>query len=185
MARGPRLFIDAPVSTPCRKSLESLQFAALDAGAPLCPHQAGKDVIPAPVSAGPMNHLALPTADPERGAQFYCDVLGFVRTSRPAFDFRGAWLLRPEVGVMIHLIHDEHFRSPENAAVNSRGNHFAMQVEDFDEAVRRLTDHGVQYVVRILPDYNYRQAFFHDPDGNVVELGEWPSPNEMFRDLVS
>lgn len=132
-----------------------------------------------------MNHLALPTADPERGARFYCNVLGFVRTPRPGFSFRGAWLLRPEVGVMIHLIHDEHFRPPENAAVNSRGNHFAMQVADYDAAVRSLAEHGVRFVEHKLPDYGYRQAFFHDPDGNVVELGEWPSASEMFPELIS
>lgn len=143
----------------------------------------GFDVTPPPIETGPMNHLALPTADPERGARFYCDVLGFVRTPRPGFDFRGAWLLRLEVGVMIHLIHDQNFRPPENAPINSRGNHFAMQVADFDEALRRLAEHGVQYVVRVLPDYGYRQAFFHDPDGNVVELGEWPTPREMFSEL--
>ena len=35
-------------------------------------------------------------------------------------------------------------------------------------------------VERVLPDYGYRQAFFRDPDGNVLELGEWPPANEMF-----
>jgi hypothetical protein len=26
-------------------------------------------------------------------------------------------------------------------------------------------------------------VFFHDPDGNTLELGEWPSPDEMFLEL--
>lgn len=137
-------------------------------------------MTPPPIEIGALNHLALPTADPERGARFYCDVLGFVRTPRPGFDFRGAWLLRPEVGVMIHLIHDKEFRPAESAAINSRGNHLAIHVDDFDEALRRLAAHGVRFVERVLPDYGYRQVFFHDPDGNVVELGEWPSADVMF-----
>ena len=41
-------------------------------------------------------------------------------------------------------------------------------------------DHGLDYVERVLPDYGYRQIFFRDPDGNVLELGEWPPSNEMF-----
>ena len=44
----------------------------------------------------------------------------------------------------------------------------------------RLTAHGVEIVERVLPDYGYRQVFFRDPDGNVLELGEWPAVNEMF-----
>jgi catechol 2,3-dioxygenase-like lactoylglutathione lyase family enzyme len=58
-----------------------------------------------------------------------------------------------------------------------------MQVSDYDRAVELLSAHGVEYVERVLPDYNYRQVFFHDPDGNTLELGEWPSQDEMFPEL--
>ena len=51
---------------------------------------------------------------------------------RPAFSFRGAWLLKREVGVMIHLIHDAAFQPTTDKPINSRTNHLAMQVEDFD-----------------------------------------------------
>ena len=132
-----------------------------------------------------MNHLGLPTADPERGARFYCEVLGFIETPRPAFSFRGSWLLNRKVGVMIHLIHDEKFKPPDDQPINSRTNHFAMQVSDYDTAIQQLAAHGVSYVERVLPDYGYRQAFFHDPDGNVVELGEWPSPAKLFPELAT
>jgi catechol 2,3-dioxygenase-like lactoylglutathione lyase family enzyme len=60
-----------------------------------------------------------------------------------------------------------------------------MQVADYDRAVAQLREHGVSFVERVLPDYGYRQVFFHDPDQNVIELGEWPSPAEMFPDIVS
>ena len=138
---------------------------------------------PPPIATGPLNHVALPTADPERGARFYRDVLGFTETPRPAFSFRGAWLLKREVGVMIHLIHNEAFIPSERKPINSRTNHIAMQVCDYEAAVKLLAVHGVNYVEHVLPDYNYRQVFFHDPDGNTLELGEWPSPTEMFSKL--
>jgi glyoxylase I family protein len=141
--------------------------------------------MPPALQPGPLNHIALPTADPVRAARFYCDVLGFIETPRPAFSFRGAWLLRREVGVMIHLIHDEKFEPRANEPINSRTNHLAMQVSDYDQAVQQLAAHGVKYVERVLPDYRYRQVFFRDPDGNVLELGEWPSPVEMFPALTS
>jgi catechol 2,3-dioxygenase-like lactoylglutathione lyase family enzyme len=138
---------------------------------------------PPAIAVGRLNHVALPTADPERGAQFYCDVLGFTRTPRPSFSFRGAWLINRRVGVMVHLIHDESFRPRLDGPINSRTSHLAMQADDYGQAVERLAAHGVQYVERVLPDYNYRQVFFRDPDGNVLELGEWPSPDEMFPQI--
>jgi catechol 2,3-dioxygenase-like lactoylglutathione lyase family enzyme len=140
--------------------------------------------MPPAIATGRLNHVALPTADPARGVRFYRDVLGFVETPRPSFSFRGAWLLKREVAVMIHLIHDEAFQPSAEGAINSRTNHLAMQVNDYDCAVELLAAHGVAYVERVLPDYNYRQVFFHDPDGNTLELGEWPSPGEMFPDLI-
>jgi catechol 2,3-dioxygenase-like lactoylglutathione lyase family enzyme len=127
-----------------------------------------------------MNHVALPTADPVRTVRFYCDVLGFTETPRPSFSFRGSWLYRREVGVMIHLIHDAAFQPPADEPINTRKGHLAIRVDDYDLAITQLRDHGVEFVERILPDYGYRQVFFRDPDGNVLELGEWPPVNEMF-----
>jgi glyoxylase I family protein len=135
-----------------------------------------------PALPGLMNHVALPTADPERTARFYVDVLGFRETPRPAFSFRGSWLFRREVGVMIHLIHDDRFTPDLDAPINTRINHLAMRVDDYNAAVDRLREHGVEVLERVLPTYGYRQAFFRDPDGNVLELGEWPPANEMFEE---
>jgi glyoxylase I family protein len=139
--------------------------------------------MPPAIATGRLNHVALPTADPARGVRFYREVLGFVEMPRPSFSFRGAWLLKREVAVMIHLVHHESFQPSDSGAINSRTNHLAMQVSDYDRAVELLSAHGVEYVERVLPDYNYRQVFFHDPDGNTLELGEWPSQDEMFPEL--
>ncbi len=139
--------------------------------------------MPPAIATGRLNHVALPTADPARGVRFYREVLGFIETPRPSFSFRGAWLLKREVGVMIHLIYSEAFQPPAAPAINSRTNHLAMQVRDYDRAVELLASHGVAYVEHVLPDYGYRQVFFQDPDGNTLELGEWPSQDEMFPEL--
>ena len=136
--------------------------------------------MPPPLAIGHLNHVALPTANPERAAQFYCDVLGFRVTPRPSFSFRGAWLLHPCAGPMIHLIHDASFTPPAVPTINSRTNHLALHVDDYDAAVALLRQHGVELVEHVLPDYRYRQAFFRDPDGNVLEVGEWPSPDKLF-----
>ena len=146
----------------------------------LHPRDAAIAVKPAPLAPGLLNHIALPTADPVRGAKFYVEVLGFTETSRPSFNFRGAWLHRRDVGAMIHLIHDANIQPDLTAPINTRQGHVAIHIDDYDAAVAQLRAHGVEFVERVLPDYGYRQVFFRDPDGNVLELGEWPPVNEMF-----
>ena len=127
---------------------------------------------------GPLNHIGLPTADAARAARFYCEVLGFRETRRPAFSFDGRWLYREQVGPMIHLIHDDQHQAP-SGAINTRGTHVAMQCLDIDRAVQQLQQHNIEYVERVLPDHGYRQIFFRDPDGNVLELGEWPDVHRL------
>ena len=136
--------------------------------------------MPAPLSVGPLNHLALPTADLERANRFYCQVLGFEQTTRPSFSFSGSWLLNRSTGTMIHLIHDAKHDPRLNESINTRSSHIAMQTGDYDSSVKLLTNHEIEFVERVLPDYGYRQVFFRDPDGNVLELGEWPEPLAMF-----
>jgi len=142
-----------------------------------------------PLEPGHFNHIALPTCDAERGARFYCEVLGFRLVLRPSFSFDGRWLYRAEAGVMIHLIHDANHQ-PSTEPINTRWYHFAMQSSDVTRDLQMLADHGVETVERTLPDYKnrqtgehrqtgYRQVFFRDPDGNVLEIGEWPLVAEM------
>lgn len=128
-----------------------------------------------------MNHVALNSANPEESAKFYRDVLGFEITPRPPFSFRGAWLWHRDVGVMVHLIHDADHPTASDGPINTRHAHFAMQASDYDVATKQLIELGVEIVERVLPQYGYRQVFFRDPDGNVLELGEWPSPEEMLK----
>ena len=79
---------------------------------------------------------------------------------------------------MIHIIHDENHVSP-TGPINTRGSHFAMQCDDMDRVIEQLGEHGLEYVERVLPDHGYRQIFFNDPDGNIIELGEWPDVHEL------
>lgn len=135
-----------------------------------------------PLQVGPLNHIALPSAAPETASLFYCEVLGFEQTPRPSFSFRGSWLLSRATGLMIHLIHDAHFEPELTGPINTRSAHLAMQTADYDQTIQELKTHHIEFVERVLPDYGYRQVFFRDLDGNVLELGEWPAPEEMFSE---
>ncbi|MCA9231500.1 MAG: VOC family protein [Planctomycetales bacterium] len=130
------------------------------------------------LNPGPLNHFGLASVDLDRATRFYCDTLGFRVVRRPSFSFEGRWLYRAEVGPMIHLIYDAGHQPP-GGEINTRGNHFAMRCEDYDLTISLLKNLGVEFVERVLPDYGYRQVFFRDPDGHVVELGEWPDVHDM------
>jgi glyoxylase I family protein len=125
------------------------------------------------IPLGRMDHVALPTGDAARGERFYCDVLGFHTVPRPSFSFDGRWLVHDAVGVMLHLIHNEDL-AEKAGVINSMRGHFALGCADIDAAIGMLHEQGIEYIERRLPDYGYRQLFIQDPDGNVLELGEWP-----------
>ncbi len=131
-----------------------------------------------PLSPGQLNHIALPTLDPSLAEKFYVELLGFRVVPRPSFSFDGRWLYRERVGPMIHLIHVPTHQVPRGP-IRTLGSHFAIQCEDTDAVVDELTLRGIEFVERSLPDYGYRQIFFRDPDGNLIELGSWPDIHDM------
>lgn len=127
---------------------------------------------------GQFNHVTLPSVDLQRAEQFYVELLGFQVFPRPSFSFDGRWLYREEVGPMIHLNHNPEHQAP-TGPLYTRGAHFALQCSNLQEIVDQLKQRGIEYEVRTLPDYGYRQLFFRDPDGNLIELGEWPELETM------
>lgn len=91
---------------------------------------------------------------------FYVDRLGLhPRSDRPDFGFGGAWL--DAGGEQVHLI-----EAPPPA---DRGQHFALRVADLDATIDELRSAGLD-VSDASPVGRGRQAFLHDPAGNLVEL---------------
>lgn len=140
--------------------------------------------MPLPLPVARFNHATLNCRDTAESVGFYTRVLGFAPAPRPGFDFAGAWLYQPGLGMTLHLIEDRGF-DPPRGAISSRRSHLAFRVEDFDAAIERLAALGVESLQKRLPDLGYRQAFFLDPSGNVLEVGEWPDPDEMFARMAA
>ncbi|KAG8082819.1 hypothetical protein GUJ93_ZPchr0014g47260 [Zizania palustris] len=105
-----------------------------------------------------------------------CSAIELVK--RPAsLDFKGAWLHK--YGMGIHLLHrdgaagcidDIPTRPP--AAINPKGNHISFQCSDMALMKARLQAMDREFVVRRVWDGEtvVDQLFFHDPDGNVIEI---------------
>ena len=107
-----------------------------------------------------VHHVSINVDDTDVAVVFYTDVLGMtLRADRPDLGFNGAWL---DFGSQqLHLL--------ELTVPDDRGQHFAIHVEDIDAAVSFARSKGVE-VGDPTPIASSRQAFLHDPSGNLVEL---------------
>ncbi len=107
-----------------------------------------------------VHHVSLNVPDVDAGVAFYTRILGGVlREDRPDLGFDGAWI---DVGdQQVHLL--------MGAVPPDSGQHFAVQVDDLDAAIGELRATGV-VVSDSTSIGSGRQAFLHDPAGNLVEL---------------
>ena len=123
-------------------------------------------------------HVSIGARDLEESVRFYTNF--FAMEEVPAPDFSGPvrWL---RVGdLQLHLFHDE-----DPAPV---GHHFALDVDDFEEAFRKAAETGVRVesgnysTVRELPD-GAVQMYLRDPSGNLVEVN-WRDAKTLDRRLI-
>ena len=124
-----------------------------------------------------INHIARVTCDLEASTAFYRDVLGFRPIQRPDFGFPGAWLFN--YGVQIHLIAASGDPAIDGGDISIRAGHVAFHVANTDVVEELLKQHGIPYKTNYVADSNVTQLFFHDPDGNHIEIGSYPPVREL------
>ncbi len=127
--------------------------------------------MPTPLPIVAVNHVGITTRRVTESRTFYREVLGFRELSRPNFDFDGAWLYG--YGIMIHVIHNPKVVDGGNE-ISGRVQHLALTVNDLEGAEKLLNEHGIRYVKSEIKDRAIKQIFFHDPDGNTVEIAVYP-----------
>ena len=100
-----------------------------------------------------IHHVSICVADAEAGLAFYRDVLGL--TQLPRLDAGGQ---------QVHLMQSDEQRP--------RSDHFAIRVDDLDEAVADLKNQDVKVFTSVYIPGAGHQAFLHDPFGNFIELNQ-------------
>ena len=110
-------------------------------------------------------HVSIGARDLEESVRFYTDFFGMDEVPSPEFSGPVRWLRVG--GLQLHLFQDE---GPAPAR-----HHFALDVDDFEEAYREAREAGVQVAsgnystVRELPGGEV-QMYINDPSGNLVEI---------------
>ncbi|MEM7021280.1 MAG: VOC family protein [Pseudomonadota bacterium] len=113
-----------------------------------------------------LDHVNIHTADLAGTVDFYVDVIGLTEGARSTTIGRpGAWLYcagRP----LIHLNVIDQSHPPGTGAID----HVAFETEGYDAMTAKLSDRGLEFQTKELPDVKIRQIFVRDPNGVKLEL---------------
>ena len=115
-----------------------------------------------------LQHVALevPPDEVERCAAFW-ELVGFTRVEPPeSLAGRAVWVQRD--GTQIHLL------QADDAVAPPKG-HAAVVVDDYEDALGRLRDHGYEPEPRD-QHWGAPRAFVNHPGGHRVELMAAPPP---------
>ena len=118
-----------------------------------------------------VHHLNVVTQKLEETRRFYVDVLGLREGWRPPFSSIGYWFYVDDVPIV-------HIQQADGAVTSSHVsalNHVAFEVDELDELLARLSDHGIAYQELPIAGTPIRQAFFDDPNGVRLEFTYAPA----------
>jgi catechol-2,3-dioxygenase len=113
--------------------------------------------------------ISLWAEDVPTTAHFYRDIIGLHllphHGGRPHFEINGTYLTilkgRPV---------------PAQDPVPARFPILAFAIDNLEEAVERLRNHGVEMPWGIEQDNDSRWIMFHDPAGNLIEVAQFGQP---------
>ena len=121
-------------------------------------------------------HLGLRVADLDRSLAFYTGVGYEVVGEVPETGLGHLTMLKlpSDEFVTIELVHDTNGAPVDS---DTRLSHLVIQVESMDAALAELAARGIDVEAPTSPDGSddFRTTWIVDPDGNRIELVQWPS----------
>ena len=123
-----------------------------------------------------VDHIAITVSDMERSLGLYRDLLGFEVMGQMLLkegSFKIVYLQAGDARIELFEFADK--GSPVETGVPDEVlgfKHIGLTVEDVDEVASNLKAAGVHFTVdpKMASSGGIRLAFFHDPDGNLLEL---------------
>jgi len=124
-----------------------------------------------------MDHVAIATTDLNKVVDFYTSVLGFEKGERYEMGDRGMtiqFLKAP--GVQLELFgYSRKVEQADRTALQAGLVHLAIKVRKLDELRESLRKKGITFEGEPrVAMMGQRIVFLRDPDGNRIELSEWP-----------
>lgn len=107
--------------------------------------------------------VAYPVTDMARARAFYEGVLN-LKPNQPVKSDSQKWI-EYDIGAGTIGIGSSPQWLPSKDGVSA-----ALEVEDFDAAIRSLQDHNVQFIIGPMDLPTCRMATFRDPDGNKLTI---------------
>ena len=121
-------------------------------------------------------HFGLRVADLDRSLAFYAAVGYEVVGSVPGTPLGDLTMLKlpGDEFVTIELVHDP---APGGASSGTGLSHFVIKVESLDATISELAALGIGAEAPVSPDGSgeFRTTWVVDPDGNRIELVQWPA----------
>lgn len=118
-----------------------------------------------------LEHTAIASPNPGALAQWYVDNLEF----HINYTYDGNYFVKAKNGSMIEIIPSEGER-PSNKMKDPGIRHFAIEVDDFDQAAEILKSRNVEFITGPINNKGNRLVFFTDLDGNILHLISRPQP---------
>jgi catechol 2,3-dioxygenase len=131
-----------------------------------------------------LGHILLRVADIEQSKAFYTKTLGFEMVEEDP-EHGGVFMSLGEHGHTLDLFQAENPATIEPASPSRVGVHHIAFMVDSEAALKNayfaLEDQGIE-VVRAVDHVSQKSIYFHDPDGNRLEIYyELPNAQELFR----
>lgn len=114
--------------------------------------------------------VAIPVTDIKRARGFYEDVLG-LKTSKEMMS--GRWIEYAVGDDTLAIANVSDTWTPSD-----QGTGAAFEVEDFDDAIKRLKDRHVRFAAEPFETACCHMAVVQDPDGNKLMIHKLKSENE-------
>ena len=122
--------------------------------------------------------------DVDAAIEFYCTELGFQEDMHPAPSF--AMLSRGDLRLVLSAPGGGPGGGqamPDGTLPRPGGwNRFQLEVDDLEETVERLREHGARFRNEIITGVGGKQTLVEDPSGNPIELFQPTLPEATLSD---
>ena len=120
-----------------------------------------------------LRHIAISVPDPEKSAQFYEEAFGLKRVGETDSPLAtGVYLSDGVINVALLRYKTDEAAGAERGKSYVGVHHFGFQVDDLEEAQRRVEEHGGTFFLDLpdMKDTLYYERKFRDPDGIIFDI---------------